>query len=63
MALGSERRRLEPLPMPLLTWSIYLADAPAKWLGTVEAATADGAIEVAAKKFGRERERLIMVTA
>ncbi len=46
-----------------LSWSIYLADTPAKWLGTVEAATADKAIEVAAEKFGREPARLITVRA
>jgi hypothetical protein len=40
MALASERTHLEALPVPdepLLSWSLYLAGAPAKWLGTVAA--------------------------
>ena len=45
----------------LLSWSVYLANAPAQWLGTVDAGTADEAIEVAAKKFGEEPERLMAV--
>jgi hypothetical protein len=63
-SLGSERTHLEALPMlgePLLSWSVYLADGPAKWLGTVDASTADEATEVAAKKFGAEPERLMAV--
>ena len=45
-----------------VTWDIYEArHTPAKWLGTVEAATADEAIEVAAKEFGIEAKRLIAV--
>jgi hypothetical protein len=63
-SLGSERTHLEALPMPgepLLSWSVYLANAPAKWLGTVDATTADGAIAVAAEKFGEEPERLMAV--
>jgi hypothetical protein len=45
-----------------VTWDIYEAShTPAKWLGTVEAATADEAIEVAAKEFGIEPKRLIAV--
>jgi hypothetical protein len=67
-SLGSERTHLEALPIalpipgePLLSWSVYLANAPAKWLGTVDASTADGAIEVAAEKFGEEPERLMAV--
>lgn len=63
-SLESERTHLEALPMlrePLLSWSVYLAETPAKWLGTVEASTADQAAEVAAKKFGEEPERLMAV--
>jgi hypothetical protein len=63
-SLGSERTPLEALPMlagPLASWSVYLADTPAKWLGTVDASTADEATEVAAKKFGEEPERLMAV--
>jgi hypothetical protein len=45
-----------------VTWDIYeVRRTPAKWLGTVEAATADEAIEVAAKEFGIEAKRLIAV--
>ena len=63
-SLGDEPAHLEALPMSgarLLSWSVYLANAPAKWLGTVDAGTADEAIEVAAKKFGEEPERLMAV--
>jgi hypothetical protein len=41
-----------------VTWDIYRA---AKWLGTIEAATAREAIEAAAKEFGIEPKRLIAV--
>src|SRR5262245_7681422 len=37
IALARERIPLEPLPVPdepLLSWSVYLAGSPAKWLGT-----------------------------
>jgi hypothetical protein len=63
VSLGSERTHLEdqPLREPLLSWSVYLADGPAKWLGTVDASTADDATEVAAKKFGAEPARLMAV--
>src|SRR5215831_3728957 len=49
-SLGDEPTDLEALPMPgdrepLLSWSVYLANKPAKWLGTVEASSAAGAIE------------------
>jgi hypothetical protein len=46
---------------PMASWSIYLAETPAKWLGTIEAVSAEQAVEIAAKKFGEERERLIAV--
>jgi hypothetical protein len=45
----------------MASWSIYLAETPAKWLGTIEAVSAEQAVEIAAKKFGEERERLIAV--
>jgi|SRR5215831_246658 len=64
MALWSARAHLEALPVsrePFLSWSVYLADTPAKWLGTVEAGTAEEAIEIAAMKFGEEQERLMAV--
>jgi 1,2-phenylacetyl-CoA epoxidase PaaB subunit len=48
---------------PLLKWEIYQArSTPAKYVGTVEAADADAAIEAAAKEFNvREPKRLIAV--
>jgi hypothetical protein len=64
MALVSERTRLEALPMPdepLLSWSVYLAGTPAKWLGTVEAATPREAIADGAEKFKQPKERLMAV--
>ena len=64
MALGSGRTHLEALPMPdepLLSWSVYLADAPAKWLGTVEALTAEEAVKIGAEKFGHDAKRLMAV--
>ena len=64
MALGSGRTHLEALPMPdepLLSWSVYLADAPAKWLGTVEAPTAEEAVKIGAEKFGHDAKRLMAV--
>jgi hypothetical protein len=63
-SLGSEQTHLEALPMPgepLLSWSVYRANTPAKWLGTVDASTVDRAIEVAAEKFGEQPERLMAV--
>jgi len=52
MALASERTHREALPVPdepLLSWSVYLAGTPAKWLGTIEAATPE---EAFAKRGG-----------
>jgi hypothetical protein len=63
-SLGSEPTRLDALAMPhepLLSWSVYLANTPAQWLGTVDASTADDAIEVAARKFDTQPERLMAV--
>jgi hypothetical protein len=45
------------------TWSVYLQDTPPKWLAVIEATTAEGAINIAAEKFGEEPERLIAVAA
>ena len=48
------------LPPP--QWDIYLARAKATYLGTVEALTADAAIEVAVKEFDvKDPKRLIAV--
>jgi hypothetical protein len=41
-----------------VTWDIYQA---VKWLGTVEAANAQEAVEAAAKEFGQEAKRLMAV--
>jgi hypothetical protein len=42
-------------------WSIYLLETPPKWLAVIEAATAEGAIMMAAERFGEKPERLIAV--
>jgi hypothetical protein len=58
----SEQTHLEALSMPrepILSWSVYIANAPTKWLGTVEAGTAAAAIELAAEKFDEEPGRLM----
>jgi hypothetical protein len=44
---------------PGVSWCIYLLQVPSKWLGTVEAATAEEAVKIAAKKFGEEPERVV----
>ena len=59
-----EQTHLEALPVPdepLLSWSVYLADTPAKWLGTVEAATPEEAFAEGAEKFHQPKERLVAV--
>jgi hypothetical protein len=64
MAVVSERTPPEALPVPdepLLSWSVYLANTPAKWLGTIEAATPTEAIAEAAEKFNQPKERLMAV--
>ena len=48
-------------PPPPLSWAIYLARSkPAKWLGTVEAADADAAIEAATKEFAVKDSRHVI---
>jgi hypothetical protein len=64
MALASERTHPEALPMPdepLLSWSVYLTGTPAKWLGTVEAATREEAFAEGAEKFNQPKEGLMAV--
>jgi 1,2-phenylacetyl-CoA epoxidase PaaB subunit len=48
-------------PKALPRWEIYIARAKAKHLGTVEAADAEAAIEVAAKEFKEDPKRLMAV--
>ena len=49
-------------PQALLQWDIYRAAAKTTWIGTVEAADADAAIEVAAKEYNvPDPRRLIAV--
>jgi len=50
---------------PQLSWAIYLARSkPAKWLGTVEAADADEAIEAATREFAvKDSGQVIVVLA
>jgi hypothetical protein len=64
MALASEQAPLEALTMPdepLLSWSVYITGTPAKWLGTVEAATREEAFVEGAEKFNQPKERLMAV--
>jgi hypothetical protein len=49
------------LTKPLPSWNIFRADGKAKWIGSVEAANADAAIEAAAKEFATDPRRLIAV--
>ncbi len=44
-------------------WSIYLLDTQPKWLGMIEAATAEKAIKIAAEKFGQESTLLVAFVA
>lgn len=60
----SEPTHLEAFPAPdepLLSWSVYLTGTPAKWLGTVEAATPEEAFAEGAEKFNQPKERLMAV--
>jgi len=64
MALPSDPTHREALPVPdepLLSWSVYLTGTPAKWLGTVEAATPEEAFAKGAEKFNQPKERLMAV--
>jgi hypothetical protein len=49
------------LTKPLPTWNTYRADGKAKWVGTVKAATAEAAIEAAAREFNTDARRLFAV--
>jgi hypothetical protein len=51
----------KPEPPPPLSWDIYRAAAKAKWIGSVEAADADAAIEKAVAEFKTDAKRLIAV--
>jgi hypothetical protein len=58
------RRAIEAggiLSKPLPSWNIFRADGKAEWVGTVKAATADAAIEAAAKEFNTDARRLFAV--
>jgi hypothetical protein len=44
-------------------WSIYLLEIPPKWVGVIEAATAERAIKIAAEKFKQESKRLVAFAA
>ena len=64
MALPSDRTHREAHPVPdepLISWSVYLTGTPAKWLGTVEAATPEEAFAEGAEKFNQPKERLMAV--
>jgi hypothetical protein len=49
------------LTKPPPSWNIYRVDGKAKWFGTVKAANADAAIEVASKEFATDARRLFAV--
>ena len=59
---GCNQRRfvtiLARAPNPLVRWDIYIVRAEAHPLGTVEAATAEEAVETGAKEFGQDAKRL-----
>ena len=62
IALASERTHREALPVPdepLLSWSVYLTGTPAKWLGTVDAATPEEAFAKGADEFKQPKERFM----
>jgi hypothetical protein len=48
-------------PVQLWSWDIYRAASKAKWIGTVEAADADAAVEAAGKEFKTDANKLIAV--
>jgi hypothetical protein len=52
-----------PQPAPLWSWDIHRAAAKARWIGTVEAADADAAIQAAAKEFKVIASKLIASVA
>jgi hypothetical protein len=51
----------KPQPTPLWSWDIYRVASKARWIGSVEAADADAAIEKAAAEFKTDARRLIAV--
>jgi hypothetical protein len=54
-------KRPSPPQAPLSSWDIYRAASKARWIGSVEAADADAAIEAAAQEFKTDARRLIAV--
>jgi hypothetical protein len=59
MAVVKLPRKPEPRP---LKWDVYRAAAKARWIGTVEAPTADAAIKIAAEEYKiADPRRLIAV--
>ena len=46
---------------PLFRWNIYLVQSKGRWLGEIEAGTAEEAIKIASERFGQEAGRLIAV--
>jgi hypothetical protein len=54
-------KRPSPDQSTSLSWDIYRAASKAKWIGSIEAADADAAIEAAAKEFATDAGKLIAV--
>jgi hypothetical protein len=50
-----------PMAKPLFRWNIYLVQAKGRWMGEIEAGTAEEAIKIASERFGQEAGRLIAV--
>jgi hypothetical protein len=48
-------------PVQRFAWDVYRAASKARWIGRVEASTADAAIEAAAVEFDSDIRRLIAV--
>jgi hypothetical protein len=46
---------------PLFRWNIYLLQSKGRWLGEIEAHTAEEAIKIASERFGQDPKRLIAV--
>lgn len=57
---ANDNRRNAP-PMRRWAWDVYRAAAKARWVGRVEAPTAEAAIEAAAMEFDSDVKKLIAV--
>ena len=55
------RAMIPLIAKPLFRWNIYLVQSKGRWLGEIEAGTAEEAIKIASERFGQEAKRLIAV--